>query len=94
MRNALFLLWALLVGCVAEPAPGYDGYETARLHAYQGNGCSFPALEQSLWKLKTQGFSLKYQEAFTQSYKRTCDDITRKREARQKGATPSDKSRG
>lgn len=93
MRIVTFFLVALLAGCVAEPAPGYHGYETARLHAYRGNGCSFPALEQSLFQLKTQGFSPQYREAFAQSYKRTCDDILRKREARQKGAT-SDKSQG
>lgn len=93
MRIITFFLAALFAGCVAEPAPEYDGYEAARLHAYGGNGCSSRALEQSLLQLKAQGFSPQYREAFAQSYKRTCDDITRRREARQKGATPSDKSR-
>lgn len=84
MRIVSFLILVLLVGCVSEPSPVYDGYETARLHAYRGNGCSSPALEQSLWRLKNQGFSPQYRETFAQSYHRTCSDIMRRRASRQK----------
>lgn len=89
MRIVTFFLAALFAGCVAEPSPVYDGYETARSHAYRGNGCSFRALEQSLWQLKNRGFSPRYREAFAQSYHGTCNDIMRRRGIRQKETTPS-----